>query len=212
MLVQAHRSGAREIAAPHHPEAAAGRTMSAAMAGVIVGIVLLLMAWLSVFANTVTGREHPSDALFRLAVVSWFGVAVLDILAAWALGIVFRTVQPEISALAAWMRIAYAAVFLVAISFLSVHDKETFHHLWQNGLLLVGLHLVLVGWLVWESGWLPRWLGVLVVLAGVGYAFDAVLAMLVSDRPFEITLVTFVGEPLLAIWLLVRGWRTRGEG
>jgi hypothetical protein len=50
----------------------------------------------------------------------------------------------------------------------------------------------------------PRFLGVLVVVAGVGYVADTFARILVSDFEFNISLFTFVGEALLIFWLI---WR-----
>ncbi|MGC4105240.1 MAG: DUF4386 domain-containing protein [Thermomicrobiales bacterium] len=176
-------------------------------AGVIAGISLLLMAVISMVSLIVTEMDAPSSTLLRVAVVGWVIVVFLDIVVAWALGIVFRPVDASISQLAAWLRLAYAAVFLVGISFLSAGDRDAFHHLWDRGLFLFGMHLLLIGWLAWKSQWFPRWLGVLVSVAGLGYALDAVIAILVTDPAFELAMVTFMGEPLLAIWLLMRARR-----
>ncbi|MGC4192071.1 MAG: DUF4386 domain-containing protein [Thermomicrobiales bacterium] len=180
---------------------------SSRRAGAIAGISLLLMAVISMFSIIVTEMDSPSPALLRVAVVGWMIVVFMDIVVAWALGIIFRPVDAPVSQLAAWLRLAYSAVFLVGISFLSAGDREAFHHLWDRGLFLFGMHLLLIGWLAWRSQWLPRWLGVLVSVAGLGYTLDTVIATLATDPAFELAIVTFMGEPLLAIWLLMRAWR-----
>jgi len=50
----------------------------------------------------------------------------------------------------------------------------------------------------------PRFLGVLVVVAGGGYLADTFARILVPDFEFTFSLITFVGEALLIFWLL---WR-----
>jgi hypothetical protein len=67
-----------------------------------------------------------------------------------------------------------------------------------------GLHLVLVGYLTYRSGFMPRLLGVLVVIAGLGYLSDSIGQILFQSYTTDIGLFTFPGELLLAIWLLVR--------
>lgn len=83
---------------------------------------------------------------------------------------------------------------------------DSFYMVWMAALMLFGLHLLLVGVLAYRSGHVPRALGVLLVIAGVGYAYDTVGTLMVQDAPI-ISTFTFVGEFLLALWLLVRGSR-----
>ena len=71
----------------------------------------------------------------------------------------------------------------------------------------LGVHLVLEGYLAYRSGYVPRVLGVLLVLAGLGYAFDSFRVVLSAGSPLLVSTVTFVGEFLLCLWLLVRGRR-----
>src|SRR5271166_5786059 len=63
-------------------------------------------------AGDITGHE----GLFRFGILSLYVVAALDVIVAWALYRVFKPVSDALSRLSAWLRIAYAGVFLVAIS------------------------------------------------------------------------------------------------
>ena len=123
--------------------------------------------------------------------------------------------------LAAGFRSAYAAVFGVAISHLALavdrlsspaevlQQIETFHTQWQVGLVLFAAHLGLIGYLAFRSGYLPRFLGVLLVVAGLGYAVDGLGTVLVAGYSASVGSVTFVGEVVLIVWLLVKGVRRR---
>ena len=66
-----------------------------------------------------------------------------------------------------------------------------------------GLWLIPLGYLVFKSGFFPRVLGVLLVLAGVGYAFDSFATVLGSD--LSIGLYTALGEIIFVLWLVIRG-------
>jgi len=85
---------------------------------------------------------------------------------------------------------------------------EAFNDIWMAALLLFGAHLIGLGYLAYRSGYAPRILGILLVIAGGGYAFDTFSSVL-SQNPVEISTYTFVGEFLLAVWLVVRGARVR---
>lgn len=178
-----------------------------------------------------------SNGAFRLGVASLYLVVVLDVVVAWALFRVFSPVSTDIARLAAWFRLAYAGVLAVAVSQLAgipdllnsegssaVFTAEelqgqvllkttTFDDIWMAGLILFGVHLLLVGYLAYKSGYVPRVLGVLLVIAGAGYAFDSLVTVLSGGSPFAISTVTFLGEFLLGLWLLIRGRRiSLGDG
>ena len=55
------------------------------------------------------------EGTFRLGVLAWLLVVVLDVVVAWALYRVFRPVSPAVSMLTAVFRLVYTAVFLVAV-------------------------------------------------------------------------------------------------
>ena len=84
----------------------------------------------------------------------------------------------------------------------------TFLDLRTQGVLIAqifwGLWLLPLGVLVYRSGFIPRAIGVLLMIAGVGYFFDSMTQLLAPGFPV-VSLFTFVGELALASWLLIRG-------
>lgn len=68
-----------------------------------------------------------------------------------------------------------------------------------------GLWLLPMGYLVFKSGFLPRLIGVLLIIAGVGYVIDSAALFLVPDLDISISQFTFIGELLLLLWLLIKG-------
>jgi hypothetical protein len=83
-----------------------------------------------------------------------------------------------------------------------------FLELRQDGILVTqvfwGLWLLPLGVLVFGSGFLPRSLGVLLMIGGAGYLIDAATQLLVPGLP-TISQFTFIGEALFPMWLLVKG-------
>jgi Domain of unknown function (DUF4386) len=45
----------------------------------------------------------------------------------------------------------------------------TFRDHWSIGLVLCGIHLILLGYLIDRSGYTPRFLGILLVVDGLGW-------------------------------------------
>jgi len=68
-----------------------------------------------------------------------------------------------------------------------------------------GLWLLPMGYLVFKSGFLPRIIGVLLIIAGFGYIIDSAALFLLPDLNIDISQFTFYGELLMLLWLLIKG-------
>jgi phosphoglycerol transferase MdoB-like AlkP superfamily enzyme len=164
-----------------------------------------------------------SEAQFRWGIATLILVAVLDIVVAAALLTLFEPVNRSISVMAAWFRLAYAAVYLVGISQLAialallgnpeqaVSAIDAFDTIWHVGLVLCGVHLLLIGYLAYRSGFMSKVIGILLLVAGLGYVVDAFGAVLSAGYTAGISRFTFVGEAVLIFWLLIKGRRMPGS-
>jgi len=172
-----------------------------------------------------------AQTTFSLGIAALVVVVALDIVVARALRAFFAPVHHRLASLAAWFRVSYAAIFAIAISqlFAALRLLENAHHLtgfalfhrrtealqkieafqdiWRISLILFGLHLVLIGYLTYRSGYAPRVLGVLLVIAGAGYLVDSFGGIFSNSYSVNVSSVTFIGEALLLVWLLVKGRR-----
>jgi Domain of unknown function (DUF4386) len=209
-------------------------------ASLIAGLALAVMAVLAVFGNFVAIQSlvtpgdaaktaidiSNSEALFRWGIASLIVIAVLDIIVAGALLRLFEPVNRSVSITAAWFRVAYVAVYLVAVIQLvmalgllgdpnqALRAIDAYDTIWLVGLILFGVHLLLIGYLAYRSGFMARVFGVLLVVAGLGYIADGFVAVLVPDPSISIGQFTFIGEAALIFWLLIKGTRkdfTDGE-
>ena len=76
-------------------------------------------------------------------------------------------------------------------------------------LIFFGCFCLIVGSLIFRSGYLPKPIGVLMQIAGLSYltnSFALILSPAVANRLFPaILLPAFVGEASLCLWLLVKG-------
>lgn len=84
---------------------------------------------------------------------------------------------------------------------------DAFKNSWDLGLVLFGIHLLVLGYLAFQSGYVPRFLGILVVIAGLGYLTDGFGKFLSPNYSVTISMFTFIGEALLIFWLLWRGYK-----
>ncbi len=174
---------------------------------------------------------NTSQHLLRGFILAFLVVAVLDLLVAWSLFIVFKPVDQNLSLLAAWLRLVYSA--LLAASVVPVlgvaqwvggvdyltgfSDEQTairvmeslqaFQNTWDIGLAVFGLHLVALGYVAARSSFLPRYVGILLGISGIGYLLDSLGKILSAEYAISIASFTFFGEVVLMVWLFIRAFK-----
>lgn len=217
----------------------------------LAGIGYLIIFITGIFANfyvlesmllpndpTGTWQQITSQGQqFRMGMLAFVIMVIFDTLLTWALYHLLKHVRPELSQLAAWLRLVNCALFGAALvhlfqvtaligqdghvdaTILSVRAMEALHqfnYTWLIGLVFFGLHLLVLGFLVFRSSHMPRWIGILLFVAGMGYLTDSFAQFLMlnyADVKDVFTMVVVIpgviGELSLTIWLLIRGGRTR---
>lgn len=179
-----------------------------------------------------------SEGLFRMGMVSFLVIFAVDIIVAWALYVLFQKVHPNASLVTAWFRIVYTVFLGVAViffyqalqllsgsEFLRAFDAgqleaqallavNTFNSTWLIGLLVFGVHLILLGWLVVKST-APKILGYVLMVAGLAYVADTIAhTMLANYVDYETVFLVIVAVPSviaegwMGLWLLIRGGKT----
>lgn len=185
-------------------------------AAITAAITLTLMAGVAgtahalVVAPLLAGTTtEPSG--FGLAVAAFGVVAVLDVIVSVALYDALAPAGRWLAALAAAFRLVYTAVLAAAVGMLAAGASVAlalFDSTWQFGLGLFGVHLALVGVLVYRMGGSGRIIGPLVSLAGIGYVVDSYARLLAPEAGLALAQFTFVGEVVLIVWLVARAIRT----
>lgn len=172
-----------------------------------------------------------SEGLFRLGIVAFTVIFVVDVVIAWALWILFRSVARDVSLLAGWLRLTYTVMLGVAIVFLfsalqmlttgvldgadadahALLAVDAFEYAWLIGLVAFGGHLITLGWLVIRSGWATRILGYVLMVAGTAYVADTLARALIADYASVenlflaiVAIPSVIGELWFTIWLLTR--------
>jgi Domain of unknown function (DUF4386) len=175
------------------------------------------------------------SGLFAVAILCYLVEFIEDIVIAWALYVLLAPVNRAVSLLAAWFRLIYTAIAffgmlkLVTVfnlvntpDYLKVFGQGplqaqvrlllgTFRDDWSIGLVLFGIHLVLLGVLIYCSGYIPRFLGVLLVIDGCGWIVDSLQPYLFPHLNLRYLFLTFFGEIFLMLWLLIRGWKIQAQ-
>ena len=187
-------------------------------------------------AATTATNIMASEGLFRAGIASMLIVFVLDVVAILALYVVLKPVNRNLSLLAAFFGLIHVAIaglnlltdflallLLSGADYLTVFEPDQLHALvllllnshrygFQLGLFFFSLHLFVLGYLVFKSGYLPRILGVFLIVSSFGYLLDSFALILLpnyADYEDIIVMVLFlpnlIGELALALWLLIKG-------
>jgi hypothetical protein len=167
----------------------------------ISGFLFVMVAW----GLYVLLRPVNRDLALLFLVLNAVGVAIQG---ASMLGLVSAMLQGD----AANHMQAYSATQLEGLAYLSINVYKTG---WVTAQLFFGTWLFPLGYLVYKSGILPRFLGVLLVLDGIAVLVWFLQALLLPDYPaihYPGLALSFVAELGLALWLLVKGVKVVDSG
>ena len=180
-------------------------------------------------ANNITNNLF----LFNVAIFLIFITIVADIVVAWALYVFLKPVNKSLSLLTAWFRLLYTAVYLVAITnlikvftltkgnsyFLSNSQDQisefmlfyikSYKYEWFFGLVLFGIYLIILGFFVLKASYIPKIMGWLLIIAGIGYVVGHLKVFLYPNINTSLSMFTALGELVFMLWLLIRGSRTK---
>lgn len=172
-----------------------------------------------------------AEPMFRLAYVAIIlaGVSYVAVVA-----ILYQLMKPAgstLSAIAAFMGLAGCAIgastglnqigaltYLGDAAYLGAFNQEQLQAMARVsvraagigntiGLVFFGFYCLLLAALVFRARFLPRWLGLLLLLAGVGWLAGTFTTFLMPSLGIAATLipVSGLGEALFTLWLLVMG-------
>jgi hypothetical protein len=209
----------------------------------IAGFFYLLFILASILADRFArlGFSEPEEiaagmaansGLFRAGFVMGLLSALFFLLAAWALYVLLKTVQPDLallflllnltgvaiqcfSTLAAWagMLLQSGAPYLQAftpeqVQALAFFSASLYKHSFTSAQLFYGAWLLPLGYLVYKSGFLPRVLGVLLLLDFFGVLIWFSQFFLLPDFKaisYPGVMVSALAEFSLTFWLLIIG-------
>ena len=204
--------------------------------------MIYLPATLIVPGDATTTANHitASERLFRLGIVSDAIVFLIEIGLCALLYVLLKPVNKTLSLVAAFARLAmtvmqginllnhffvllllngvgYLTVFapnqLQALVLLFLNAHAAVMLIWG---LAFGLHLLVLGYLVYQSGYLPRMVGGLLIIAGLCYFIQSFGTMLLPQFKALFASVGLLStlEIALPLWLLIKGvnveqWKKR---
>ena len=174
-----------------------------------------------------------SQSFFRLGILADITMLIADVAVALALYMLLKPVHHALALLAAFFRLVQAAVLGANLSnlFSALHSlnsdtvtaftAEQRHTLALNalmtqatgydlGLFFFAFALFTLGYLFYKSAYVPKLLGVLLVVSGLVYLLGSsavVIAPAYISTVAFLYVVPVVAELALALWLLFKGVR-----
>lgn len=175
---------------------------------------------------------RKSEWLLRISSVVDLVSAVLFLMAAWALYVVLKPVNKNLALLFLLLNAAGVAVqcnsLLNSFTPMLINGSVDFQKAFQPdqldalNLLFLGLHksgftiaqifygtwLLPLGYLVYKSGFLPKWLGILLIADSFGvmiWFFQYFLLPGYDIITYPGLAIGFIAEFSLSLWLLIKG-------
>jgi len=208
-------------------------TVAAAIAHFYVPSNIIVPGDAAATANNIINNE----TLFRFGGIGAELIVLLsEIILSVVLYVILKPVNKTLSLLTAVSRLAmttihglnlinyffvllllggsYSAVFAtnqlqaLVMLFLDAHSYG-----FTIGIAFLTIHVFVLGYLIFKSGYFPRILGILFIAAGAGYLFDS-FALLLSTSyettPGFIAAIIAISEIAFPLWLLIKGISLEG--
>lgn len=176
-----------------------------------------------------------SEGLFRMSIASELVILLIEIVLSVLLYILFKPVNKTLSLVAAVSRLAMTAIhgvnllnhFIVLLlvggaGYLAVFQANqlpalaslflnAYDYGYTIGIVFFTLHTFALGYLIFKSGYFPRILGILFLVAAFGYLIDSFSHVLIpgyKTGPVYLALPIAIAEIAFPLWLLIKGVNT----
>lgn len=162
-----------------------------------------------------------NESLYRLSILSALAVQIVNLFVVLVLYTLLKPVNRNVGRLMViflFLGIPIAMLNEVnsAAALLVIHGTEPVYELMalflemhEYGIQIAGifwgLWLFPMGYLVYKSNYIPKLIGVLLMIGCFGYLLDSVLFILAPGLGVTVSQFTFIGEIALPLWLLIKG-------
>ena len=170
-----------------------------------------------------------SEGLFRAGIVSWLiGQAIFIVLVVALYNLLKPINNTHASIMVAFALVGVPIAFITELTqfgallllssagYLAAFEDDQLHaqvklflDLHEHGIFIAqifwGLWLFPFGYLVFKSGFLPRILGILLMIGCFGYLIDTLAFFLFPDFDTAVAPFTSIGEFLFPLWLVFKG-------
>lgn len=176
-------------------------------------------------AIQVTQNLLDNQQLFLSGIFAILLTFIKDVVLAWTMYIFLRPVNSSLAQLAWSFRLIYVCLAVVSLfnlvyafqlvsapGFQMDLKSEQVLQLVQArrygmhlAYIFFGNYLILIGALIYNASYMPKILGVLIILAGLSWIMHGLQPYFFKEYDFSWMMVFSISELVLAIWLLVKG-------
>ncbi|RNC85413.1 MAG: DUF4386 domain-containing protein [Balneola sp.] len=185
-------------------------------------------------AEVTFSNIQENRGLFTIGIFLHLITLICDVVVAWALYLFLKPVNKNFSLLTALFRLVFAVITLSALlnlvgvlnltqaaSYLTVFENSihsevllsirNFNLQWSFAFSFFSLYLILLGVLVYKAHYVPKIFGILLIIAGAGYLVDTLRTFFFPAVQMDYVMITYFGEVIFMLWLLIKGWRVQIE-
>jgi hypothetical protein len=171
--------------------------------------------------TTTISNIIENETLFRWSIISALVVQLINSILVLLLFKVFKHTNKAMAILMViFSLLAVPIAFLNEINNLAVlhllHQANesqqlisVFLNLHHQGIIIAqvfwGLWLFPLGYLVYQSGFMPKFIGILLIIGCAGYVIDSFTLILLPQFKITFSEFTFLGEVIFPLWLLIKG-------
>jgi len=180
----------------------------------VVSVVIVTVVDDGLLANFVVPGDRAALArdmaaeprIFRLASALYLLVLMLDAIIGLALYVVLRPAGRRLAMAAGGLRLLYAGMLMIGVLGLALRwlGIDGFAAIKDAGYVVFALHILVLGYAVFRSGYIPKLLGAMLIVAAVTYSIFFVDMPLPSGAAVLAMLTMAGAELALSLWLLVK--------
>lgn len=194
--------------------------LSTSKAAMIVGIAFITSFFIVILVddfllanfmvpgdNAALARDIESNGcLFGFAVLGYLLVLTLDSIIGLALYVVLKPANKNLALLTAVLRLLYACILISGLFVLvfQIIDAYGYASIKLLGYIFFALHIFVLGYSVLKSGYIPKSLGILLIVASFTYIVFFVDLHLPEILEVIIMLIMAIAELSLSVWLIVK--------
>jgi MFS family permease len=150
---------------------------------------------------------EDNERLLNMAIVVYLIILALDAAIALGLIIVLKPANRTLASLSGILRLLYVASMVISVLALAFQfiDVDSYGTTKLIGYLFFTVHILVTGYTVFISGYIPRIFGVLLILAFFSYVLAFYVSFLVPEALLYIFMVfMIIGELSLSLWFVLK--------
>ncbi|TFG26201.1 MAG: DUF4386 domain-containing protein [Promethearchaeota archaeon] len=149
-----------------------------------------------------------NEWLFRIMIISFIIMLIFDVVVGLLLYVLFIPINKMLSLLAVIFRLIQAIFIAISLCFLII-EPLSFNYVYLVGQVFFALYLLLLGSLVMKSGYIPKIIGILLIVGGaLGYLLESLMYFLLPNYvaiALPGLMVGTIAEIAITLWLILKG-------